>query len=180
MFSLNTDGAVIHRLLISTFSPTVSHIFHVSDTPLSDNKIEWRESCCHAYGSRPPSDIYSKHVRSACRLHSPVGWRRSPAPFWPDSLQNRFSENDMKTTFAFSSKVFGWNLFDNISFSRDSVVRSSLCWSLAKKEYTVCWPRCSPYTIYTPGDKKHEPSKLNYYTFGAELRPLGINSLSFP
>jgi hypothetical protein len=31
---------------------------------------------------------------------------------------------------------------------------------------------------YKPGDKKHEPSKWNYYTFGGELTPLGINSLS--
>ncbi len=31
-----------------------------------------------------------------------------------------------------------------------------------------------------PGDKKHEPSEVNYYTFGDELTPLGINSLSFP
>jgi hypothetical protein len=32
----------------------------------------------------------------------------------------------------------------------------------------------------TPDDKKHEPLKLNYYTFGNELMPLGVNSLSFP
>jgi hypothetical protein len=32
----------------------------------------------------------------------------------------------------------------------------------------------------TSGDKKHEPSELNYYTFGDELTHLGINSLSFP
>jgi hypothetical protein len=32
----------------------------------------------------------------------------------------------------------------------------------------------------TPGDKKHEPSKLNYYTFGDELTALGITSVSFP
>jgi hypothetical protein len=36
-----------------------------------------------------------------------------------------------------------------------------------------------PFKIVTPGDKNHEPSKLNYYTFGAELMPLGVNSLSF-
>jgi hypothetical protein len=32
----------------------------------------------------------------------------------------------------------------------------------------------------TPGDKKHESSELNYYTFGDDLKHLGINSLSFP
>jgi hypothetical protein len=32
----------------------------------------------------------------------------------------------------------------------------------------------------TPSYKKHEPSKLNYYTFGDELTILGINSLSPP
>jgi hypothetical protein len=32
----------------------------------------------------------------------------------------------------------------------------------------------------TPDDKKHDPSKLIYYTFGNELIPLGVNSLSFP
>jgi hypothetical protein len=31
--------------------------------------------------------------------------------------------------------------------------------------------------ICTPGDIKHEPSKMNYYTFGDELTPLGVNSL---
>jgi hypothetical protein len=30
-----------------------------------------------------------------------------------------------------------------------------------------------------PATKKHEHSKMNYYTFGAELTPLGVNSLSF-
>jgi hypothetical protein len=32
----------------------------------------------------------------------------------------------------------------------------------------------------TPGDKKHEPCKLNYYTFDDELTPLDVNSLEFP
>jgi hypothetical protein len=35
-------------------------------------------------------------------------------------------------------------------------------------------------SIRKPGDKKHEPSKLNYYTFGDELTSLGVNSLSSP
>ncbi len=33
---------------------------------------------------------------------------------------------------------------------------------------------------YTPDDKKQEFSKLNYYTFGDETLPQGINSLSYP
>ncbi len=35
-------------------------------------------------------------------------------------------------------------------------------------------------TLCTPGDKKHEPSELNNYTFGDELTPLGTNSLNLP
>jgi hypothetical protein len=47
----------------------------------------------------------------------------------------------------------------------------------SEKRRSSVWKYRSSIANNTPGDKKHEPSKMNYYLFHDELTPLGINSL---
>ncbi len=49
------------------------------------------------------------------------------------------------------------------------VIHRTLYWQASLATF-ISW--------HTTGDKKHDPSKLNYYTFGDELTPLDVNSLS--
>jgi hypothetical protein len=62
-------------------------------------------------------------------------------------------------------------IFDPPWFLLDYTLQCTLVFLLPEKYFKKS---------YTPGDKKHKPSKLNYYTFDDELTPLGVNSLSSP
>ncbi len=55
-----------------------------------------------------------------------------------------------------------------------------LLWKEAQQEVRQHWFIDIYISAYILGDKKHEPSKLNYYSFSDELTPLGMHSLEFP
>ncbi len=91
----------------------------------------------------------------------------------------------MREQFDMSFQESGKNLFDVFSGFLTSPCKLMFCTKIdhSRRKTLNSGSDLTEWVLlytHTPRHKKHEPSKLNCYTFSDELTPLDMKSLSSP